>query len=217
MSWREWRDALRDLVGRPPKPSEPLVPRKSFQPLHASQPEGKPQPAWPSKRERQPMTPQLSAAVAFVLAKETGELTDRPDDPGGLTCWGVALNRHPELTADDIRNMTAARAGQIFADSYWPARADELPYYLATPLLACSVLQGKETAVEILQAALGASIDGAIGPQTLSAARMANAKTLLARFLGEQVRHFQKAPAWPVDGVGWCERSAAAILESTTL
>jgi lysozyme family protein len=163
------------------------------------------------------MTPQLSAAVAFVLAKETGELTDYPDDPGGLTCWGIALKRHPELTADDIRNMSAGRAGQIYADQYYPARADELPYYLATPLLACSVLQGKGTAVEILQAAIGASIDGTIGPQTLTAARMANPKSLLARFLGEQVRHLQKDSAWPTDGVGWCERSAAAILESTTV
>jgi lysozyme family protein len=163
------------------------------------------------------MTPQLAAAVAFVLSKETGELTDDPNDPGGLCCWGVALNRHPELNADDIRNMTAARAGQIFADSYYPARANELPYYLTTPLLAASVLQGKETAVEILQAALGASIDGDIGSQTLGLARMANPKTLLARFLGEQVRHFRQAPAWPMDGIGWCERSAAAILEPTTV
>jgi lysozyme family protein len=163
------------------------------------------------------MTPQLSAAVAFVLAKETGELTDRPDDPGGLTKFGIALNRHPELTANDVRAMTAAQASGIFVDQYWPTRADELPYYLATPLLAASVLQGKETAVEILQAALGVSIDGAIGPQTVSAARMGNPKTLLARFLGEQVRHLQKDSTWSTDGVGWVERSAAAILEPTTL
>jgi lysozyme family protein len=159
------------------------------------------------------MTPQLSAAVAFVLSKETGELTRNP----GLSRWGIDLSRHPELTEADIEAMTPERAGQIFADSYYPARADELSYYLTTPLLACCVLQGRETGVEILQAALGASIDGAIGPQTLRAARMANPKTLLARFLGEQVRHFRQAAAWPTDGVGWVERSAAAILEPTTV
>lgn len=160
------------------------------------------------------MTPQLSAAVAFVLSKETGELTT---DGAGLSCWGISQGSHPELSEEQIRNMSAAQAGQIFATSYYPARADELPYYLATPLLACCVLQGRETGVEILQAALGASIDGAIGPQTVSAARMANPKSLLARFLGEQVRHFRQAPTWPMDGIGWCERSAAAILEPTTV
>lgn len=163
------------------------------------------------------MTPQLSAAVAFTQGRETGELTNITGDPGGWTKWGIALNRHPELTKKDIEDMTQERSATLYVTEYWPARADELPYYLATPLLACSVLQGKETAIEILQAALGASIDGAIGPQTVSAARMANPKSLLARFLGEQVRHFRQAPTWPMDGIGWCERSAAAILEPTTV
>lgn len=160
------------------------------------------------------MTPQLSAAIAFVLEKETGELTT---DSAGLSKWGISQGSHPEITADDIRMMTAAEAGMIFAASYWPARADELPYYLATPLLAACVLQGRETGVEILQAALGTAIDGAIGPQTLMAAKLANAKPLLARFLGEQVRHLQKALMWPLDGVGWLTRSAAAILDPTTV
>jgi lysozyme family protein len=156
-------------------------------------------------------------AIAFTLAKETDELTDRPDDPGGLTRWGIALNRHPELTAEDIRNMTEQRAGQIFADQYWPARADDLPDYMSIPLMACSVLQGRQTAVEILQTALGVSADGAIGAQTISAARLGNPKAFLARFVGEQTRHFRQSKVWQTNGVGWIERSVAAILESVTI
>jgi lysozyme family protein len=160
------------------------------------------------------MTPQLAAAIEFVLSKETGELTT---DSAGISKWGISQGSHPELSEDQIRMMTATEAGDIFATSYYPARADDLPDYLATPLLAACVLQGRETGVEILQAALGASIDGAIGPQTLSLARMANPKALLARFLGEQVRHLQKDSTWTTDGIGWVQRSAAAILEPTTV
>lgn len=163
------------------------------------------------------MSAQLERAIEFVLAKETGDLTETPSDPGGLTRWGIALNRHPELTREDIVNMTKERAGGIFETSYWPARADELPGYLTTPLLAAAVLQGEVTAVEILQAALGAHADGGIGPQTITAARMANPTTLLARFLSEQIRILRQAPAWPTDGVGWVERSAEALLQSVTI
>lgn len=158
----------------------------------------------------------LQQAIAFVLAKESGELTDDPNDPGGLTRWGIALNRHPELTADDIRGMTALRAGQIYAANYWPPRADELPDYLSIPLLAAAVLQGRETAVEILQAALGVHADGNIGPQTISAARLAIPRDLLARFVGEQARSLRKDSAWLTDGVGWIERAAAAVLASSS-
>jgi lysozyme family protein len=151
-------------------------------------------------------------AIAFVLKVETGELTDRADDPGGLTRWGIALNRHPELTETDILNMTDVRAGTIFEKDYWPARADELPDYWSIPLLAAAVVQGKETAVEVLQETLGVGIDGAIGPQTLAAAQLANPKVALARFLANQVRHMRTYKGWPANGVGWVERGAEAIL-----
>lgn len=154
----------------------------------------------------------LPDAIAWVLEKEAGELTDNPSDPGGLTRWGIALNRHPDLTAEDIRNMTAERAGQIFAHDYWPARSADLPGYLATPLLASCVLQGPVSGVEILQAALGAHIDGNIGPQTISAAQGAKPLQLLARHVAEQVRRLRAAKAWPTDGIGWVERATEAAL-----
>jgi hypothetical protein len=54
VSLKEWWLDLKDLLStaRQPKSNETLVPRKPFQPLHASQPEGKPQPEWPPKDER---------------------------------------------------------------------------------------------------------------------------------------------------------------------
>ena len=51
-------------------------------------------------------------ALAFTL-KQEGGLVDNPADPGGLTNYGIALNVHPELTADDIRTMTPERAAAI--------------------------------------------------------------------------------------------------------
>jgi lysozyme family protein len=151
-------------------------------------------------------------AIAWTLEKETGELTDNPSDPGGLTRWGIALNRHPELTREDILNMTATRAGEIFAKDYWPERADELPDYWALPLLAAAVLQGPATAVKVLQAALNVGVDGIIGPMVLSAARTANPKKALPKFLAEQVRRMRGYAGWSANGVGWVERGAEAIL-----
>jgi lysozyme family protein len=153
----------------------------------------------------------LPQAIAFVLAKETGELTT---DNAGLSRWGISQGSHPELSEDQIRGMTATQAAQIYADHYYPARADELPDYVSIPLLACCVLQGRETGVEILQTALGVHADGSIGPQTISAARLANPRAFLARFVGEQVRHLCKLPGWSTYGIGWVERVTAAVLTS---
>jgi lysozyme family protein len=159
----------------------------------------------------------LTNAVSFVLhILETGELTDRPDDPGGLTRWGIALNEHPELTRDDIINMTPERAGSLFTARYWPAGADGLPSQCATPLLAASVLQGPHAAVEALQHALGVSADGQLGALTQSAALKAclvDQKDFMARWVSEQVRQLRAGKAWDADGVGWVHRIALAALQ----
>jgi len=108
-------------------------------------------------------------------------------------------------------------AGDLDPEALRSLAADELPDYLSIPLLAASVLQGSVTAVEILQVALGVHADGGIGPQTISAARMANPPSLLPRFVAEQVRHLRKDATWDVDGIGWVERCVESILQSATI
>lgn len=154
-------------------------------------------------------------AVAFVLRQEGG-LHDDPTDPGGLTNFGIALARHPELTAADIRAMTPERARAIYSAQYWSAiHGDELPERLQLPMLDASVVQGPPHACRFLQGALYVlPLDGILGPATLGAARRADPLTTLARFSSERIQHFATLPTFARFGAGWITRAVRAALEA---
>lgn len=157
----------------------------------------------------------FARAVNFVLQWEGAQLADDPDDPGGLSRYGIALRYHPELTADDIRSMTPERAAQIYHDSYWSViHGDDLPDYLQLPALDCCVNPGSGVVVKLLQKAVGVPQDGLIGPGTLTALRIANQHTLLERFTAARIGYWSTRSGWPKYGEGWTARAVAAALEA---
>lgn len=60
---------------------------------------------------------ELSRAMAFVFRWEGGYTNDT-SDPGRETNMGISRRSHPE---EDIKNMTVARATQIYEEGYWLA------------------------------------------------------------------------------------------------
>lgn len=158
----------------------------------------------------------FARAVAFVLDREKG-LVDDPEDPGGLTNWGIALKRHPELTAQQIWEMTPEQAAQIYeGQQYWRAiRGYELPDYLSIPMLDGAVVQGPHEAILCLQRALRVAADGALGPLTLqTATRAPNPRLILEELAAERLTHMSSLPGWPHDGKGWSARVVRASMEA---
>jgi lysozyme family protein len=154
----------------------------------------------------------LAAAGTWVTTVETGILISDPV----LSRWGISLRYHSDLGEDGIRAMTQDRAVTILtSEEYWPPAWNALPQYLATPLLAFSVLQGPVEAARALQLALGVTSDGDIGPATCAAANAASPldplNGLLRRNFEAQCRRLQEDARWLIDGVGWAGRQAAAM------
>ncbi|MDQ3233665.1 MAG: hypothetical protein M3Q07_17750, partial [Pseudobdellovibrionaceae bacterium] len=83
-------------------------------------------------------------AVRLILELEGGgRLVSHPDDPGGLTKYGISLRSHPELGADGIRNLTEEDAIRIYLDSYWtPLGINRFPSLLSLPLFDAAVNHG---------------------------------------------------------------------------
>ena len=122
-----------------------------------------------------------------IVAREGGYVND-PDDPGGATNFGVTIHTMRRLGLDltgdgivsvaDVRALTRAQAVDIFITHYFERpRIDEMPDALQPSLFDMYVNAGGN-AVKILQRLLGdmgfeVSVDGAIGPQSLVAARKA--------------------------------------------
>ncbi|MEH6644261.1 holin-associated N-acetylmuramidase [Sulfitobacter sp.] len=122
-----------------------------------------------------------------IVDREGGYVNDL-DDPGGATNFGVTihtmrrlgldLDRDGSITSADVRALTRAQAVQIFLEHYFnrPLIA-ELPQPLQATVFDMYVNAGSN-AVKILQQLLvdmsfEIAVDGALGPQSLSAVRAA--------------------------------------------
>lgn len=135
----------------------------------------------------------FETAIQVVLAHE-GLLSDNPNDPGGITDYGISLrflraagidsnmNRSDHITAADIRALTPEKAKAIYYRYFWKKyninKIDSLA--VSTSLLDVSVLMGGEEAIDLLQVSLNQLIeskieeDGILGPHTLYLANTIN-------------------------------------------
>ena len=122
-----------------------------------------------------------------IVAREGGYVND-PDDPGGATKFGVTihtmrrlgldLNADGRVNSADVKRLTRADATNIFVEHYFERpRIAELPLILQPSVFDMYVNAGGN-AIKILQRLLRdmgfqVSVDGALGPQTIGAARQA--------------------------------------------
>lgn len=155
-----------------------------------------------------------TAADKYI--KDEGGLVDNPSDPGGLTKYGIALNRNPQLTRKDILNMTIPQAKTIIRANYWDKiRADEMPAKVALSVFDSSVNQGAGQAVKLSQRAAGlpeSQCDGLIGPQTLAAIKKKPELDFLAEFAVQRILHYASIPTFKVFGKGWTRRTINTLL-----
>lgn len=120
-----------------------------------------------------------------IVAREGGYVND-PDDPGGATKYGVTIHTMRRLGLDltgdgivgvaDVQALSRDQAVDIFIQHYFQRpRIAELPREIQASVFDMYVNAGAN-AVKILQRMLremgfAVSVDGAIGPQTIGAAR----------------------------------------------
>ena len=113
---------------------------------------------------------EFKDAVKIVLKHEGGYVKD-PVDPGGETNMGIRKKAYPFL---DIKNLTIKQASDIYFKDYWlKAKVSKVPEELRMIYFDMVVNMGRSRAVKILQEAISAkgvktTIDGGIGPQTIS-------------------------------------------------
>lgn len=117
---------------------------------------------------------QYDDIITSILKRE-GAFVDDPDDPGGITNYGITVKSlsehrgHP-ATADDIRRLTPSDARAFYYEMYIVKPGfDKLPMVIAPIVIDCGVNNGRERATKWLQQAVGVVPDGKLGPRTLAA------------------------------------------------
>jgi lysozyme family protein len=122
------------------------------------------------------MTPEFQRAFAWVIEWEGSEYEDVPGDPGGPTKYGITQHEVPEL---DIKDLTIGQAEGIYWQNYWlNNRCDKLPTPVAETHFNFCVNTGPSRSTRFMQATLGVTQDGDLGPITLTAARAAHPMAL---------------------------------------
>ena len=141
--------------------------------------------------------------IRAVLSEEGG-LSDHPQDPGGLTKYGISRRAYPDL---DIRRLTMDDAIEIYRRDYWnPVHGTDLPASLALLVFDAAVNQGVGTAARLLQKAVGVKEDGNIGPVTLRAALALPLEQVLIDFCAERALRYEFNRNEEVFGRGWYRR-----------
>lgn len=172
--------------------------------------------------------PSLNAAstvIDLVLKREGDKYTNRPNDRGGPTKYGItqktlARYRGRQVTADDVRNLTETEARAIYTTMYiQDPKFDHIDDKDLRELLIDSGVQhGPDRAVCWLQAAAGAKIDGLLGPITFAAIDAADPHVLFIRVFARRMRFYgeliTRDHSQAENADGWMNR-IAAILETT--
>ena len=94
--------------------------------------------------------------IDFILAEEGG-YANHPADPGGETKYGISKRAYPHL---NIATLTLEDATELYERDYWqPIHGEAFPDGLALLLFDAAVNQGPNTAIRLLQQALGSVPD----------------------------------------------------------
>jgi len=151
------------------------------------------------------MTDAFDRTVAFTLRYEGGYVND-PRDPGGETNYGISKRAYP---AEDIAGLTINRAKAIYRRDYWDRnRCGSLPPHMAACVFDTAVNGGKP--IHWLQSAVGASVDGAIGPRTIAAADACQDKpAAVAAMLADRIIYLSSLSGWLHYNRGWTRRVIA--------
>ena len=180
---------------------------------------------WPAQRVDP--SPQAQAtrqeavferALAHVLQMEGG-FTNDPYDPGGATNKGITIGvfaREKGVTLDASNNSTLIEelkripdemVRKIYLERYWrPSHAGELSPGLALMHFDAAVNHGVGTAIRFLQQAVGADVDGEIGPQTRGAMARAPVGATIGAYAQLRRQRYRALPHFWRFGRGWLNR-----------
>lgn len=144
-------------------------------------------------------------AFRIVVGHEGGYVDD-PKDPGGRTKYGISQRAHPGV---DIAALTLEGAKRIYRESYWDrAHCHIMDPGLALIVFDAAVNNGVGQAARWLQAALGVTVDGVIGPATRAAFASANAEEVLTELHASRIYMMAGLSTWKNFGRGWSRRLA---------
>lgn len=148
----------------------------------------------------------FNTAFDRLLGHEGG-LVDNPNDPGGLTRYGISKRSYPHL---DIRNLTRDDCKAIYLRDFWAPLGDAHPA-IKFQAFDFAVNSGIQTSIRKPQAAVGVADDGHWGPVSEAALARMPLNDVLMRFAAQRLRFMASLSVWPTFSRGWASRIAGQL------
>jgi len=170
----------------------------------------------------------FNKAIKPLLNREGGDkITNDPNDAGGLTKWGITLGDYKAHGADldgngvidgnDLRLVNEQQADDYYDKNYWDKLYLDtiISQAVAEKIFDNGVNLGIGAITKILQTAIGATIDGRMGPNTVFLANQLNEKDLMDKLVNAQINYYwsitinniNKKALIPINqgGLGWSQ------------
>ena len=142
-----------------------------------------------------------------------GGFVNHPNDPGGMTNWGVTKATYErfiwrDVTEAEMRSLTQDDVRPIYRQIYWDkVRGDDLPAGVDWCVFDFAVNAGVSRAIKTLQAASGSAVDGIIGPNTLLAVERNDPEALIFSYSTMRQAYYESLTnLFRTFGRGWTRR-----------
>ena len=168
------------------------------------------------------MKENYQKCLEMILHHEGGYV-NHPKDPGGETNLGVTKRVYEEWGGTkDMRDLTVEDVAPIYEKNYWGrVKGDELPNGLDLCVFDFCVNAGTGRAAKYLQSMVGATRDGAIGPNTLRQVdewvAMRGEEDLVVAYSDARRRYYKKLRTFDTFGRGWLRRVDETEIEALRL
>lgn len=147
-----------------------------------------------------------------VMGHEGGYV-NTPRDPGGETNWGISKRSYPNV---DIANLTRDGAKAIYFTDFWIPCGQFLDDGVQYQMFDAAVNHGMQTAIRMLQRAVGVADDGHWGPHSQSQYDSMEEHDVIFRFLAERLEYMAKLLRFDTFGRGWSKRIAQNLRYGAT-
>ena len=147
------------------------------------------------------------------VLKHEGGFVNHPSDPGGMTNLGVSKKVYEkwvdrEVSEEEMKGLTRDDVKDIYKKNYWDrCQCDELPIGVDYVVFDMSVNHGVGRASRFLQKIVGATVDGAIGNETLGKVKVMARSEIIENLCSTRETFYRKLKTFDVFGKGWLRRN----------
>tara|TARA_B100001059_G_scaffold89524_1_gene88079 strand:+ start:163 stop:672 length:510 start_codon:yes stop_codon:yes gene_type:complete len=152
-----------------------------------------------------------------MLLSHEGGFVNHPEDPGGITNLGVTKKVYDEWTGNEsteqeMRDLTPEDVAPIYKKNYWDrVKGDSLPSGLDWACFDWAVNSGSGRPAKAVQRAVGATQDGAIGPQTLGLIMEKDPEEIINYVYGVRQDFYKSLKTFETFGRGWTRRNKETL------